>query len=386
MRLILLMVTCLILGSNGWGQWTNPVLLPPPINVNPPGEYYYSTISADGQVLCLTISPSGFGDDDVWFSERIGDSAWTVPVNAGPNVNNNQRNLSPSITNDRQRLYYVSYTGSYDIMVSYRTGPDWDDWSVGEPLPQPINMGMEFTATIAGDDSTLTFQTNALPGDWHGFNVLAMSRLQEDGSWSEPILIGPFPTPYLGGIHPSLTDSGNTLVYSRWSGLNQQIYYSHRDGETFGNEIPCDSTINTAYWEGSPSAPWDGSYMIFDARRDSSIGLAARLYVAQRMPNASPERPNPLPQQGDIQIYPNPGDSQTLFRVMLPNVLRGTPLTVYNVIGQRVLQIESDPYETISYILLQGGNHATGVLPAGRYFVAATSPRGQAVGTFTICR
>ncbi|MBK8130649.1 MAG: PD40 domain-containing protein [bacterium] len=90
--------------------------------------------------------PRAPNDDDVYISERIDDSTWTTPVNAGPNVNNEGRNLSPSITSDRQRLYFVSYhEGSYDIFVSHQNGPDWDDWSPKEQLPEPINRGREFT-------------------------------------------------------------------------------------------------------------------------------------------------------------------------------------------------------------------------------------------------
>lgn len=315
------------------GQWSNPVLLPPPINVNPPGDYYYSAISADGQTLCITI-PGTYGDDDVYFSQRIGDSAWTVPINAGPNVNNAQRNLSPSVTTDRQRLYYVSYTGSYDILVSHRTGQNWYDWSPGVPLPQPINRGLEFTATISGDDSTLVFSSTGYPG-YEGLDVLLESRLQPDGSWNTPLLIGPYPNPYYGGLHPCLTDSGRTLLYAQWRGLIQETYYSTRNDTGFSVGVPCDSTINNgSIWNSGPSAPWDGSFLFFERRDTAYSGAVARLYKAPRVMTSVPHYSySPLPQQGSIQIYPNPFNATTVISFAVPKESRVT-LTTYDVLGR----------------------------------------------------
>lgn len=267
-----------LLGANNiaQGQWTEPVLMRPPINVSPGGNYYYSTISADGQILCITIDPpSGFGDDDVYISERIDDSTWTTPVNAGPNVNNNQRNLSPSITSDRQRLYYVKWTGaSYDFFVSYRTGPDWDDWTVGEALPENVNRRQEFTGQISFDDSTLVFTSDGRPGPLFGQEVMCTSRLQPDSTWSEPIIIAPHLNQVNGSFHPCLTDSGRTLVYGMFGGpsLQDDIFYAFRNDTGFGNAIRSDTTINTAYWDSSPSCPVDGRYIIFDSRRNSPQG------------------------------------------------------------------------------------------------------------------
>ena len=382
MRLILLIVTALFFGETGSGQWTEPVLLPPPINVNPPGDYYYSTISADGQVLCLTISPSGFGDDDVWFSERIGDSAWTVPVNAGPNVNNNQRNLSPSITNDRQRLYYVSWTGSYDIFVSYRTGPDWDDWSLGIPLGQPVDRGAVFTGQISSDDSTLVFTSTTQPGPLIGEHAMYTSRLQPDNSWSEPELVGYHLNNLNGSRHPCLTDYGNTIVYGQFGGVNYDIYYAMRNDTGFGPGIRCDSTINTEYWDSSPSCPTDGSLLYFDSRRTNPEFQAARLYVAERVNATSPRRPTGY-HPATIVVAPTLGTTHTAFRISLPTHFGTKSLRIYNVTGQVVFDFPVDDITKTQFIW-KGVSNGAQFISAGSYFVVATGLRDQTVAKVVV--
>ena len=376
MRMCLMVLSCFFLLATAWAQWTQPVLLPPPINVNPPGEYYYSAISADGQVLCLTISTSqGFGDDDVYFSEWIGDSAWTVPVNAGSNVNNNQRNLSPSITNDRQRLYYVSYTGSYDIFVSYRTGPDWDDWSVGVPLGHPVDRGAVFTAQISHDDSTLIFTSTGQPGPLFGEHAMYTSRLQPDNAWSEPELVGYHLNNVNGSRHPCLTDFGNTLVYGQYGGVNYDIFYAVRNDTGFGNAIRCDSTINTEYWDSSPSCPADGSLLYFDSRRTDPEYLVARLYVADRVMSTTPSRPTGY-RPPSITILPTLGTVDTRFQISLPSHFDTKSLRIYNITGQQVYEMPVNNAHQTQFIW-KGVSNGAQVLSAGIYFVYANSSTEQ---------
>ncbi len=367
----------LLLGAKSFAQWTEPELLPPPINVTPGGNYYYAAISADGQILCITInSPSGFGDDDVYISERIGDSSWTVPVNAGPNVNNEARNLSPSITSDRQRLYYVRWTGqSYDVYVSHRTGPDWDDWSEGVALPEPVNVRQEFTCQISFDDSTLVFTSDGRPGPLFGQEVICTSRLQPDESWSEPVIIAPHLNQINGSLHPCLTDSGATLVYGMFGGpsLHFDIFYAVHNDTGFGNAIRCDSTINTAYWDSSPSCPVDGSYVIFDSRRNRPQGSGpAQLFIARRVgTSVSPWLA--IPQHFPLSAYPNPFNSTINITLEAP-LHSETTLTLYDLLGREVDVIHRGRLTstTLSYT-------APATLSSGIYFLLAANTTQSAM-------
>ena len=354
-----------------FGQWTEPVLMRPPINAEPQGSFYYSTVSADGEVLCMTIFPGLFGDDDVYISERIDDSTWTTPVNAGPNVNNNQRNLSPSITSDRQRLYYVKWTGSsYDLFVSYRTGPEWDDWTVGEALPEPVNVRQEFTGQISFDDSTLVFTSDGRPGPLFGQEVMCTSRLQPDSSWSEPIIIAPHLNQINGSRHPCLTDSGQTLVYGMFGGPSVQldVFYAVRNDTGFGNAIRCDTTINTAFWDSSPSCPADGSYVIFDSRRNWPQGAgAAQLFIARRTGTPVTRRPR-IPREVALSVYPNPFNSSTRISVMLPVHIQTVDLSIHNVLGQEIIRRELTATNGQAEMTFDGATFTTGI-----YLISATA-------------
>ena len=375
-----LVVLVLLMTTAAWGQWTEPVILPPPINVNPPGEYYYSTISADGRVLCMTIC-AGITDDDVYFSEMLDDGSWTVPVNAGPNVNNNQRNLSPSITNDRQRLYYVSYTGSYDIMVSERTGPNWDDWSPGVPLPPPVNRGREFTAQILWDDSTLVFTSTGQPGLCLGGDCPYTSRLQPDGSWSEPMIALTASQLRTNPVyHPCITDSGRTIVWGMWAAPDREvdIFYAPRNDSGFGPIVRCDSTINSPVHDSEPSCPADGSLLYFESRRPDNGG-AGRLYVARRViSSAEPRRSEASPRR-TIEIVPSLGTSDTPFQIRLPRSLQGSPVIIYNVLGQKVAQLLPSSFNQTT-LYWTGGHHEQAVVGSGVYFFVARNDRDISVG------
>ncbi len=364
----------LVLGGINFvqGQWTEPVLLRPPINVDPPGSYYYSTISADGQVLCMTIFPGQYGDDDVYISERIDDSTWTRPVNAGPNVNNEARNLSPSITSDRQRLYYVKWTGaSYDLFVSYRTGPDWDDWTVGEALPQPINRGREFTGQISFDDSTLVFTSAGQPG--HFEEAMFTSHLQLDSSWSETLPLAAHLNALNPSYHPCLTDFGNTLVFGMYGGEHFDIFYAVRNDTGFGPAIRCDSTINTPPWDNSPSSPAVGRYLIFDSNRNTQGLGAQKLFKANRRVLSPALERSLIPSLFSLSTYPNPFNATLSISLTVPPH-QETTVTLYDLLGREVDEIYRGRLtnSTISY-------RAPAGLASGIYFVRATGEGTGAV-------
>ncbi len=370
------------------GQWTEPVLMRPPINVDPPGSYYYSTISADGQVLCMTIETSqGFGDDDVYISERIDDSTWTTPVNAGPNVNHAGRNLSPSITSDRQRLYYVSYNaGSYDFFVSYRTGPDWDDWSPGEQLPEPINRGREFTGQISFDDSTLVFTSTGQPGMHEGGDAAFTSRLQPNGSWSEPEEIAYHLYDPAGFLHPCLSQDNELFVYGQWWGSNLEILYSVRTDTGFGPAIRCDSTINTEWWDSGPSCPADGSVLIFESLRVSEGGGAHRLFQARRVFSSAFEQNQESNPPNTMRISPTFGSLGTPFEITLPTSMEGSTLHIHNILGQEIESIVPTNYWQTNYTWKGQRNGSATSLSSGLYFIQARNKTQTAVGKVLLLR
>ncbi|MFZ9263164.1 MAG: OmpA family protein, partial [Chitinophagaceae bacterium] len=81
---------------------------------------FHPSASKDGRKIYFVIdSKDGFGGPDLYFVERMGDTAWSSPTNAGPYVNSPGNELFPTIIGDS--LYFSTNgrggLGGQDIFV-----------------------------------------------------------------------------------------------------------------------------------------------------------------------------------------------------------------------------------------------------------------------------
>ncbi len=126
------------------GEWTVPESLGDNIN-----SYYWEpslSISSDGQTIFFSSDrPGGYGQLDIYTSQKQEDGTWGTPVNMGPDINTSNNDDSPFIHPDGKTLYFSSDghigMGNYDIFKS-----EWRDsvWS------KPMNMG--YPINSADDD------------------------------------------------------------------------------------------------------------------------------------------------------------------------------------------------------------------------------------------
>lgn len=108
---------------------TNGTFAPPvPVNeLNGPALDLTPGIRFDGLEIVIASNRAGtIGGADLWFSTRetVGDS-WSVPVNLGPAVNSASGETFPSLSSDREALFFDSGRpggfGGSDLYVSTRT-------------------------------------------------------------------------------------------------------------------------------------------------------------------------------------------------------------------------------------------------------------------------
>jgi hypothetical protein len=125
------------------GRW-NPMLK---LNENINTKYYetHACISLDGSKLYFTSNrKGGFGDQDIYVSERNGDDNWGIAVNLGGTINTAMNENTPFITADGSNLFFSSEghsnIGGYDIFYSQKQ-PDGISWS------EPINLGYPINTT-----------------------------------------------------------------------------------------------------------------------------------------------------------------------------------------------------------------------------------------------
>ena len=116
-------------------EWSVPEPLDFPINT----AYWETSVSlnADGSKLYFSSDrPGGFGNLDIYVSERQPDGSWGPPRNLGNKINSRGNEDSPFIHSDNKTLYFCSDEhpglGGYDIFKS-----EWkqDAWQ------RPVNMG-----------------------------------------------------------------------------------------------------------------------------------------------------------------------------------------------------------------------------------------------------
>ncbi|MHC1705528.1 MAG: LPXTG cell wall anchor domain-containing protein [Tenuifilaceae bacterium] len=124
------------------GRW-NPMQK---LSENVNSKYYetHASISANGKQLYFTSNrKGGFGDHDIYVSERDSTDNWGPAKNLGSTINSSLNENTPFITIDGSTLFFSSEghnnMGGYDIFFSQKM-PD-GSWS------KPINLGYPINTT-----------------------------------------------------------------------------------------------------------------------------------------------------------------------------------------------------------------------------------------------
>ena len=135
----------------------------------------HPALSPDGRVLYFSSDrPGGYGGCDIWYTVRTNDGAWSVPENAGPNVNTTCDELTPFVSTDGKRLLFSSRghatVGGYDIFRSEILSEPWTESSPISPshFGPAVNLGTTVNttsdelspSTMTGEEELLYFSSN----------------------------------------------------------------------------------------------------------------------------------------------------------------------------------------------------------------------------------
>ena len=123
-------------------------------NINTNFYETHASISADGRKLYFTSNRyGGFGDLDIYVSNREPGGDWGPAQNLGPNINTSFNENTPFITTDGTTLFFSSEEhntlGGYDVFFSQKM--EDNSWS------KPINLGYPINTT---DDNLFYFPVN----------------------------------------------------------------------------------------------------------------------------------------------------------------------------------------------------------------------------------
>lgn len=145
------------------GKWTKPESIPIR-GINKDGYIgFYMNPSYD--ILLISMNaPDSYGNEDLYVSLKDSSNRWSDPHNLGATINSSGYEISPFITKDKKYLFFASDGhpgfGDADIFVSERLYDSWDVWSVPKNLGPEINsknFDAFFTIT---NDSTIYFSSN----------------------------------------------------------------------------------------------------------------------------------------------------------------------------------------------------------------------------------
>lgn len=182
------------------------------------------SISQDGEWLLFAgnFSKSGFGNFDIYLSYAT-PTGWSEPYNLGENVNTEFWESSPSISPDKQILYFSSNRpggfGGKDLYVSHRL-PN-GNWGPAENMGSNFNTAADDLAPfIHADNQTLYFTSGGHPG--YGGSDIYVCRTGPKGEWSVPENIG-YPV-------NTIEDEGSMIVTADGT----TAYYSANSADTRG--------------------------------------------------------------------------------------------------------------------------------------------------------
>ncbi len=158
------------------GVWSKSV----PLNKNINSKFWEGNacVSKDGTTLYFSSNKTGgFGAMDLYKSSRKNGGDWGPAENLGPVINTELNEDAPYITEDGQRLYFISQghysMGGYDIFYS-DLGPD-GKWKEPVNLGYPVNTpddDMHFAPIHNGKSAFISLYSKEGYGNEDIFKVL----------------------------------------------------------------------------------------------------------------------------------------------------------------------------------------------------------------------
>ncbi len=149
-------------------------------------------ISQDGEWLIFAgnFGAEGFGDFDLYICYAT-TTGWSEPFNLGENINTDFWESSPSLSPDKQTLYFSSNRpggfGGKDLYYSQRQ-PN-GRWGPAENMGADFNTSAdELAPFIHADNQTFFFTSGGQPG--YGGSDIYVTRKGPGGKWSMPENLG----------------------------------------------------------------------------------------------------------------------------------------------------------------------------------------------------
>ncbi|OLC11178.1 MAG: hypothetical protein AUH41_01330 [Gemmatimonadetes bacterium 13_1_40CM_66_11] len=240
-----------------------------------------ASLSANGHALYfISTRPGGFGNNDIWMSERQCLACpWEAPVNLGAVINTDAVEASPTVSEDGQLLFFYSTKaggfGGADIYVSHRISSS----AAGDVWGPPMNLGPDvntaaaeqgsYYVKVSGEANASVYFNRPTPGGSTDIYKVFVSH---------------------DGVHQKVavrTDGHELLLSAIRSGGfgNFDIYRFTRQSSSdpWSGPEHLDAPINTPDIDSQPVLSHDGRTLIFTSIRAGGFGVQD-LWMSTRQP------------------------------------------------------------------------------------------------------
>ncbi len=173
-------------------------------------------ISPDGQTLYFVreFAPDGYGAQDIYYSEQLGDGEWSVAQNIGETLNNKTNNFVNAVLPDNNTIMVINAyqrTNRNELLALAKRSID--GWKIERrfEIEELKKNGNWVSFDLAADGRTLVFAMNR--PDSYGGRDLYVSFLQPNGLFSVPRNLGPTVNTSGNEHSPFLAADGQTLYF-----------------------------------------------------------------------------------------------------------------------------------------------------------------------------
>lgn len=293
---VLVVISALVLSGGGvtfaaprYSEWSAPTNLGAVINTvfndDGPG------LSKDGLSLYFTSTRPGFGNEDIWVSQRASqDAPWGSPLNLGPVINTAAFERVPNFSRDGHWLFFgsdrsESSFGGFDIWASWRPHVQDDfGWQAPVNLGSGINTALIENAPAflqTEDGAQIIFTRNKAPGDFD----LWVSARQADGTWATAVPIDELNTTPFNESRPAIRHDGLEIFFqsNRPGSVLFDLWAAVRDTTADAWSVPANlgPILNSTLADIQPTISSERETLIFASNRTGGFG-GGDLYVATR--------------------------------------------------------------------------------------------------------
>lgn len=175
--------------KNSW--WSYPEDLDIP-KLKKDGFFYNAFVNRDGNVAIVSMKTRSMpGDEDLFITLKDEEGKWSKLKSLGPQINTPGFEITPFLSKDGNTLFFSSNGhkgfGDADIYKSERLDDSWTNWSKPENLGRPINSKGFDASYFEHDNGTVLFISNrdGNLADVYGSRIRNASTVDEEAILAE---------------------------------------------------------------------------------------------------------------------------------------------------------------------------------------------------------